>query len=368
MTLFIVLAVLLTLATLALVLWPVLRQPKSGPIAAAVGVIVPIVALAGYLTASTWQWDFQPMPANHDAASGPSMDDAIEMLAARLRENPDNFEGWQLLARSYLQRGRYGEAAEALARARRIAPPDLALPISLDYAEALILAGMTSGEATDIVEAALRSEPENPKALWYGGLLAERRGEPEVARARFSTMLGLSPAPPPEIERLLRQRLDALGGPLSAPADGTAIAAADSAPSASAAAPTAEERAAPAEPVTADGEPALRLRVRLAPEIRDRLPNAGAVFVLARDVNPGPPIAAKRLALGQLPTDVILSDGDAMLPGRSLWTVDQLELVARISTTGRPNASPGDLFGQLVVDPEGARGGTFELVIDQVVP
>ena len=48
----------------------------------------------------------------------------VERLAARLRENPDDVEGWKLLGRSYGALGRFPEAADAYAKAAARAPRD----------------------------------------------------------------------------------------------------------------------------------------------------------------------------------------------------------------------------------------------------
>jgi hypothetical protein len=54
-----------------------------------------------------------------------------------------------------------------------------------------------------------------------------------------------------------------------------------------------------------------------------------------------------------------------MIPGTSLTQVDDLQLVARVSLTGRPVASSGDLFGEVRYDP--ASTGRITLTIDRVV-
>jgi hypothetical protein len=54
-----------------------------------------------------------------------------------------------------------------------------------------------------------------------------------------------------------------------------------------------------------------------------------------------------------------------MIPGTSLKQVDALDLVARVSLTGRPVASPGDLYGQVRYDPSSS--GRTRLIIDRVV-
>ena len=68
------------------------------------------------------------------------------------------------------------------------------------------------------------------------------------------------------------------------------------------------------------------------------------VFVIARDAQrPRPPLAVKRLAAGDLPARIELTDADSMLPGRGLERVETLELVARVALGGSATAVAGDL-------------------------
>ena len=68
------------------------------------------------------------------------------------------------------------------------------------------------------------------------------------------------------------------------------------------------------------------------------------VFVIARDTQgPGPPLAVKRIAAGDLPARVELTDADAMLPGRGLQGAETLELVARVALGGSATAVHGDI-------------------------
>ncbi len=68
------------------------------------------------------------------------------------------------------------------------------------------------------------------------------------------------------------------------------------------------------------------------------------VFVIARHAEtPGPPLSVRRLAAGDLPARVELTDADSMLPGRGLEGAGKLELVARVALGGSATAIAGDL-------------------------
>jgi hypothetical protein len=89
------------------------------------------------------------------------------------------------------------------------------------------------------------------------------------------------------------------------------------------------------------------------------------LFVFAREPGTqGPPLAAKRLTSGAIGTQIHLSPADSMLPGRVLVSGQRVAIIARISFSGRPVQSAGDLYGELSY--EVGRDGIRNLVIDRV--
>lgn len=108
---------------------------------------------------------------------GADMAAAIERLAKRLETEPDNLEGWTLLARSYVSSGRYQEAAEAYRRAVDLSGnrPDLLGA----YGETLIEAagGLVTPEAQEVLEEVTRLQPDNPGPRFYLGLARIQAGD-----------------------------------------------------------------------------------------------------------------------------------------------------------------------------------------------
>ncbi len=108
---------------------------------------------------------------------GSDMAAAIDRLAERLETEPDNLEGWILLARSYLSAGRYQEAAGAYRRAVDLSGnrPDLAGA----YGETLIAAagGIVTPEARKVMEEVSRAQPDNPGPKFYLGLARVQAGD-----------------------------------------------------------------------------------------------------------------------------------------------------------------------------------------------
>lgn len=93
----------------------------------------------------------------------------VAKLAERLKENPDDAQGWLMLARSYSNFKRYREASEAYAKAAALVGNDA--QVWVDYAETLALANdsQLQGRPVELINRALQLDPRNEKALWLAG-------------------------------------------------------------------------------------------------------------------------------------------------------------------------------------------------------
>lgn len=368
MTVFILLSVLLALLAVVMVAWPLLR-PKpdeqgkpigpSGVAAVAVVALVPAAAFILYFTLSDWPWDpqSQARAEGHGSAdSTASLSQMAGQLEARLQREQGDAEGWKMLGRTYVVMGDFPKALASYSKAYTLTSGQ-DLDAMLGYAEARVLVDEADfdGEAGGLFEQAVRLAPQNQKALWYSGVTAYRKQDLETARSRWATLRDLGA--PPEIMEILNTRIAELDTQLGrvpeAPAEASP--------------PPAMVAATPAAVVTpqAPGGDGIPLRIVVAPSLAARIPSDAPLFVLARGAAGGPPLAAVRRASRELPLDVTLSDANAMIPGTSLKQVDALQLVARVSLSGRPVASSGDLFGEVRYDP--AATGRITLTIDQVV-
>jgi cytochrome c-type biogenesis protein CcmH len=96
----------------------------------------------------------------------------VDKLAARLKERPDDAQGWSMLARAYAVLGRTAEALPAYARAVELRPNDASL--LADYADTLALQSdrQLNGPPLQLIERALKAEPGNLKALALAGTAA----------------------------------------------------------------------------------------------------------------------------------------------------------------------------------------------------
>lgn len=274
------------------------------PMYAAVAVFIPVIAFTTYLGVGGHRdMDRAAMPA----ATAPELALLIEQLAERMETQPDDLQGWMLLGRSSVVLGDYPRAVMAWRRAHGLAPDDPTVLANLAEALVLLDEAALQGEAAPLIERALAADPDNPKALWYGGLLAESRGEEGLAQARWRALLAQDP--PEEFRRVLEERV---GGPV-------------------------------------DADFALTVTVDLADGMEAHLPERGAVlFVTLHDprASDGPPLAALRAIAGDFPVVARITARDAMLPGTDLSAHAGLRVVARVSLDGGAVRRAGDLYGE----------------------
>jgi cytochrome c-type biogenesis protein CcmH len=64
---------------------------------------------------------------------------------------------------------------------------------------------------------------------------------------------------------------------------------------------------------------------------------------------------------------ITITDNDAMMAGRGISSVPRVQVVARISKSGTPQAQPGDLFGDAAVDFTVKPSTEVKIVIDRAV-
>jgi cytochrome c-type biogenesis protein CcmH len=367
MTQFWIAALALGLVAAAMVLVPVIRawareDGERNSSVLGVGIVValaiPVAGIMLYSHWSTWDWGAGGMQAQASGGEGMhEMDEALRALEQRLVQNPEEMESWLLLGRTYMSLRRFGDAAGAFRKAAALEGGN-SPQIQSDLGEALALSQPEGlqGEAGAIFERVLVAEPDYPKALWYGGLNAFDNANWNLAIERLEKLLSMNP--PETLIPLIEERIAAARANAG---DGNPMAAMSMQGSNPATtAPAATE--APA-PVPAAGE-GIRLDVSLDPALAARVTRAAPVFIIARLPTGGPPLAVVRARSNELPLSVTLTDANAMMEGVTILDQPELQLVARISLSGGPGQSPGDLYA--TVDYRGGEGGPVRLHIDRV--
>jgi cytochrome c-type biogenesis protein CcmH len=304
-------------------------RPAGRGMALALGAAIPVLALAVYFAVG------DPATLSREAEHGATVqqiETMVARLAARLRENPDDAEGWKLLGRSYAALGRFADAADAYAKAAVRTPRDAQLLV--DFADVLAMARgqRLEGEPEKLIQRALEIDPQNLKGLALAGTVAFERKDYAQAAAYWQRMLPLVPADS-EDARVIQQNV----------AEAKSLAGTGSAAS------------------------TLRGTVSIAPTLKSKAAPDDIVFVFARAAEGPPmPLAVARARVRDLPYSFRLDDSMAMTPAMKLSAFPRVVVGARVSKSGNATPQPGDLQGASA--PVANDAGEVRVVIDRVVP
>jgi cytochrome c-type biogenesis protein CcmH len=302
------------------------RARASRTLVAVLAAAIPAAALGVYLLAGN-PAAMAPLEEQH-AATVQQLDAMVARLAARLRENPDDAEGWKLLGRSYAALGRFNDSVDAYAKGAARAPRDADL--LADFADALAMARGQSleGEPEKLVLRALEIDPRHLKALALAGTAAFGRKEYGSAVAYWERMLPLVPADS-EDARSIRASIE-----------------------------EAKSRVAAGAP--------LRGTVSLSAKLKQQAAPDDTVFIFARAAEGPPmPLAILRKRVSDLPLQFSLDDSMAMAPGMRISAFPRVVVGARVSKSGQAKPQPGDLQGASAPVANDAAG--VSVVIDSVV-
>ena len=131
----------------------------------------------------------------------------VAKLAQRMEANPDDPKGWIMLGRSYKSMGRYEDAVKAYARAEKEIEKDPDLLAS--YAEAIAMANGKglAGKPAQLVEKALKLDPQHGHSLFLAGAAAMERGDRKAGIAYWEALLP-QVEPDSDIDRMLRSGIE----------------------------------------------------------------------------------------------------------------------------------------------------------------
>lgn len=309
-------------------------RPAGRRTAIVLVIALPLLAAAGYLVLGN-PHGLDPMQTQA-TISPQQIEGMLGKLVERLKQNPDDAQGWVMLARSYKVLGRFPEAAEAYSHAGALLDADAAL--LADYAEVLsqTQGGNLRGKPAELIARALQIAPDEPQALLLAGAEASDRQDFAGAAKYW--------------ERLLAQLEP---GSEEAQTLEAAIAKA--------------REIAGAGGKTAAAGPALSGEVSLSPKLAAQVQPDDVLFVFARAEDGNRmPLAATRATVGQLPLRFRFDDSMALTGGQKLSAFKTVSIEARVAKAGTAKTSSGDLFG--TVSGVKPNSQNLRLVIDQVQP
>jgi cytochrome c-type biogenesis protein CcmH len=120
----------------------------------------------------------------------------VDGLAAKLKANPEDLDGWMRLARAYTVLDERDKAADAYEQAARLKPDDTG--IALAEADALIADHSPQvplpERAVALWQRVDARDPKQPQALWYLGLAAAQQRRLAEASGYWQRLLPLLPA------------------------------------------------------------------------------------------------------------------------------------------------------------------------------
>ncbi|KUJ80187.1 c-type cytochrome biogenesis protein CcmI [Microbulbifer flavimaris] len=311
-------------------------------------VILPLAAALLYLQSGHYQGLqlHRSLLASQQGAADPARErELTEQLKAWTSANPDDLTSRFVLAQRLMAAG---DLPGAVAAYRYVAEREpQAGDVKAELAQALFFAAgsKVTDEVRRLVDESLALQPRNGTALGLAGIAAFEDRDYAAARVHWQRALAqLSP------DSMAAQALAA------------GVARAERALAQAGEEGDTEVAAASAIGEAPNGA-AITVNVSLAEGVA-AAPDT-PVFVYARGADSPMPLAIVRLQAGQLPAEVVLDESRAMMPGRSLGTVESVQLVARLAVHGDARPAPGDWQGMIESLPEARWGEPQAIRIDR---
>src|SRR5688572_12201053 len=138
----------------------------------------------------------------------------VAALAKRLQANPSDAQGWTMLARSYTSMEKFGVAAGAYAKATELTPNQADLWAEYAFATAMASGRTLSGKPTELIDRALKIDPQNAKALQLAGSAAFEAKDYKKAADYWQRVLKQVP-PESDVAKEIQSRINeakTLGG------------------------------------------------------------------------------------------------------------------------------------------------------------
>ncbi|MER0238678.1 c-type cytochrome biogenesis protein CcmI [Fulvimarina sp. MAC8] len=188
---------------------------KSFAAGLAIVVLVPVVSLSAYqyfgapgLPDLPLAARSQPAPSNGNGAPNEIMR-LVAGAEERLKSNPDDGQGWNVVAPIYLRMGRSEDAVEAFRNANRLLGPSVSRNAGLGEALAQAADGEVTDEARRYFDQALDEQPDYLPARFFVALDLSQEGENADAADAWASLIEKSPADAPWLPIATRALSDA---------------------------------------------------------------------------------------------------------------------------------------------------------------
>lgn len=171
---------------------------SSRMIALAAVLTIPVVSWAFYASLGSPDMPDQPLVAR---MSKPPQQSSVTELIARaeshLQRNPQDADGWAVLAPIYMRTGRFPDAVTAWRRVIALKGEDASRLTGLGEALGAAAGGLVNGESLAAFNAALKLNPADEKARFFVAVGDAQAGKLDEARSRWQAIVdGAGPDSP----------------------------------------------------------------------------------------------------------------------------------------------------------------------------
>ena len=273
-------------------------------------------------------------------AEKPVTQEAVERMvtefAQKMEKDPQNLKGWVMLARSYRILGRNQEAEKAYARAGDFVNSDPQL--LADYADVIATNtnGDFSGKPMQLINQALKLDPNNLLALWLSGSASFSTQNYKVAVQTWEKLNSLLPAQSDESRAIQASIAEAR-----------------------------EKGHLPASAPLVMSDKAVSGIVEVAADLQSKIKAGDILMVIARKPGERMPVAVLKTDVTKFPMSFALNDALAMNPQMPISQLPEVSVEVRISKTGMAKAETGDLISQPKIVTVGT--SKVRLLIDQAI-
>lgn len=235
---------------------------------------------------------------------------------------PDSEKSWERLADIYQNLNLYAQAVDAYEHALSHKPAYPAYLIQQAYCQVMLADGKVEAQALAKIERVLQEISDHKGALNVLALYAYQQGDfaraIEVWEQILTSAQDVTDEEKGAILQVKAQALQKLGR---------------------------------TETSSTQQHLHLSLTVKLAAHLQQRFQPGQTLFVILKSQSGNPiPIAVKKAEIRSLPLHVTLTDADIMMQGEQLPELKNLKVIARISMSGLPTPTSGDLQGELLID------------------
>lgn len=188
-----------------------------GTASLAISAAVPLLALAVYIALGSPGLPGRPAAERTASTSlaGTPVGALVEQVEARLREHPEDGQGWDVIAPVYLRLERFEDAAYAFARAIALLGESAKRLSGLAEAKVMGANGVVGEDARKAFARLLELEPGRPEARFWLAMAKEQDGDLAAAAEDYKMLLAEAPEDA-QWRMLVQQRLVAVSGSAAA--------------------------------------------------------------------------------------------------------------------------------------------------------